>query len=630
MRYFIEIQEGPDYNCIIHKGERERGLRLSKLRIGPQTEIRVRGGYHTLDELIQRLIENKGAHREHLFDVRGQLEIGHHLFSQTIGQVQPGDPMQFPAEAEVELRIVTKDEHIARLPWALLANNGIFLTTTGWSVALSRKTTTVACELPPSPRLLVVAPQPRGEEPTQAEAHLQALRDLLSAHDHRLDWHHHLKLVETWADFTQALPDFAPQIIYYYGHGQGDSQTAHLLFAEGHRRAAKAVPTTDFANRLRHLAEPPKLVYVNCCHGDAAGYLGIGNQLADFVPAVITNRTTAMVSAAQAQAMALWKDILLHGVPPHRAVAHLYSRLGELGLSTADLRWMTPVLHCHYGEWRANPPRPPDRSVHDPHWQFKIDRIKQFGVVSYQTQQMLREQKPRSHAFVWYGRIGEGVDGFHQRLTVELREHLPNVYLYEVRPEWPNEFTNVHRSCQDMLCEAFGVSALADIPARVRAATRGTAGVQALIYVRHQPVPSPKVFSSQDLHDYLEWWDSHFVPLLERQQFALLGVSFLVNDPSRFQTRFTQVEELHLAHTVVRLLDELERLAKRDLRDFLQTHNIRLPLKRQDQVLEKILQKTEGHYEATVEELKNVVDQAWDQRDEEAAPAAAGDEEEEW
>jgi hypothetical protein len=45
------------------------------------------------------------------------------------------------------------------------------------------------------------------------------------------------------------------------------------------------------------------------------------------------------------------------------------------------------------------------------------------------------------------------------------------------------------------------------------------------------------------------------------------------------------------------LLDEMEHLAKKDLLDFLKTHNIKLPQSRQDKVLEAILKETGGHYE---------------------------------
>ena len=67
-----------------------------------------------------------------------------------------------------------------------------------------------------------------------------------------------------------------------------------------------------------------------------------------------------------------------------------------------------------------------------------------------------------------------------------------------------------------------------------------------------------------------------------------------------------RVEDLELDATMFQLLDEMDRLVKRDLLDFLQTHNIRLPIDRRDRVLDKILEKTDGQYEMTLEELKDL------------------------
>jgi hypothetical protein len=81
---------------------------------------------------------------------------------------------------------------------------------------------------------------------------------------------------------------------------------------------------------------------------------------------------------------------------------------------------MTPVFHCHYDQWKANHPKPASRLERDPHWSLKLDRVRQFGQVFYQTSQMLQEHKPRSLAYIWYGQEGQGVDLFHKRLKFEL------------------------------------------------------------------------------------------------------------------------------------------------------------------------------------------------------------------
>jgi hypothetical protein len=98
----------------------------------------------------------------------------------------------------------------------------------------------------------------------------------------------------------------------------------------------------------------------------------------------------------------------------------------------------------------------------------------------------------------------------------------------------------------------------------------GAAGRQSLVYVRHTPVRSSEVLNPRDLKAYLAWWDSQVAPLL----------------------------------------DEMERLARRDLVQFLKTHNIRLPLERREQALKRILKATKGHYEQTVAELRDLLDMA--------------------
>ncbi len=614
MTYLVEIQKkGNAYTGSIQQDGPAQVTELSDLQLGPKVVITIKGQSYSLESLTNALIAYHENDLKLAFDDRGQWEIGQHLYAQIFGHLK----QSASSLKDVDVRIKTEEEWIARLPWCLLAHNGIFLCTVGWSVALSSLREAVdCCELPPSPKMLIIAPQPANVAATKAEPHLEALEEMLSAADHRLSFGKHLKLVRTWEEFTAALKTFKPQIVYYYGHGKGDFNSSRLLFASGKDHVCKAVPVADVALQLRQLSVPPCLAYINCCQGDAGGFLGVGMQLEDFIPAVITNRTVARIDAAQAQALALWESLLLKGVPPHKAVANLYRKMGALNLSLTDVRWMTPVIHCHYNEWKSSPPKPPNRLEHDPHWHLKIDRVTQFSTVATQTRQMLREQKPRSLAFVWYGEQGQGLELFHQRLQIELQEDLTNAFVHEVRPVWPPELPhNNHRAFQDMLLEAFALHSLEDIPASIRAKNYGDFGKQTLIYIRHTPVTSVKRINPNTLKTYLEWWNSHFMPLLDSNQFALLGVSFVVKNPPKFQNAMlntVRLYDLYLDHTVFRLLNEMERVARKDLLDFLHTHNIRLPEKRRDRTIDRILEKTNGQYEHTVEELKHLVDMAWD------------------
>jgi len=70
--------------------------------------------------------------------------------------------------------------------------------------------------------------------------------------------------------------------------------------------------------------------------------------------------------------------------------------------------------------------------------------------------------------------------------------------------------------------------------------------------------------------------------------------------------------EQELDGTMLHVLDEMEKLSKKDLVDFLRTHNIRLPRNRRDGLLDEILRDTRGNYELTLEALKDYANRAWD------------------
>jgi len=628
-RYFVEIQKTDKYYTgSIHQGNPTIARSLPKLELSPAAEILIKGQTYPLGALVQALIEYKPADLAIAFEERGQLEIGHYLYRQIFGDIHPAKLKTETNGLLVDVRIVTNDEHIARLPWVLLAHEGIFLSSVDWSVALARTCQVKDCTLPPSPRMLIIAPEPTDLKNTHAKTHLETLEYRLSLYNHHLSLTDHLKVVGTWEEYCHLVKTFKPHIIYYYGHGVGDQYQSRLIFASGKQHQHIEKPIADFAQSLRNLAETPKLVYLNCCSGDAGGFLGAGWQLGEFIPAVITNRTVTYVDAAQAHALALWQGILLDGQSPHVAMTKIRSKLADLGLSFSDARWMTPVIHCHYCDWHSTPPQRIDPLEHDPHWHLKLDRVTQFATTAFQTRQMLREHRPRTLAYVWYGQPGQGIDLFHKRLRVELKADLDTqAHFMEVRPEWPKDFEDPARSFADMLCEAFEVSALQNIPHCIRDHSRGAVGRQTLVYVRHQPVHSHKVMNPRLLNTYLKWWDKEFAPLLADRHYVLLTVSFEVDNPAKFQKAIKDegLEDLDLSKTIFRLLDEMERIGKKDLSEFLKTHNIYLPPTQKDRILQKILEQTQGHYEQTINSLKQFVNRAMDIYEEEVSSQNHGE-----
>lgn len=223
------------------------------------------------------------------------------------------------------------------------------------------------------------------------------------------------------------------------------------------------------------------------------------------------------------------------------------------------------------------------------------------------------------------------MDLFHQRLAMELRDVLHGVHLYEVQPRWPDDLYKPYRSFEDMLLEAFKVVSLDNIPGRIRTQTQGESGRRILVYIRHQPLLPDEPIKPSVLRKYLEWWDCNGIPLLrqETDAFGLLGISFEVRNPPKFlEVLDKNMDGLELRHTILHVLDEMEQLAKKDLKEFLDTHRIELPRSRRERILDEILKETGGHYEMTLEALKLLVERAWDLEDENKQKNRESDDEE--
>jgi hypothetical protein len=565
----------------------------------------------TLGSILSRLLTmDAGFIKE--FDERFQLELGRYLYRETIGQAGWSD---LPIEGDTELRILTDDEHISRLPWVLLARDGNFLCATGWSVSLGLPNAKNEDGfLPPSPSLLIVAPEPADRAPTQAARHIEELEKRLSSADRYLKRGEHLLVVDTWEDLLRVLPRFKADLLYYYGHGQGTFDSSRLLFP-GTGTRAREVPVMDLTQAIREVGQDRlALAYINCCQADAGGILGAGRQLSEVAAAVVTNRTITPVSAAQAQAQAFWEALLVRGEPPHRAVADMYSRLANLGFTFGDARWMTPVLHRRYSVWQSTPPKPGNRTERDPHWRVTLDRITQAGQVLLETNNMLYRRWPRALAYFWYGEEGQGIQLFHERLWVELQRSAVGTTLYQVNPRWPDEWLESFRSFEDMMTEAFEVQDLEDVPGRIRGKMRSDSRKPALIYVCHKSLRYEDGVHPARMQEYLEWWDRVFATRLEEAGVhGLLGISFVSRNPARVQRLLSEsLEGLHLERMAFHVLDKMEEVILKDLTHFLNIHGRSLPRGRSQAILQEILDRTGGRYEMTLEALKDLLDRNLD------------------
>jgi hypothetical protein len=281
-RYFLQIDKNPNntYRGCIHQGNSAKSVWVdNNLLLKPDDCITIKNENVSL----KKLVDDLSTHYENTplkpyIDGRFQLEIGQYLFKETIGKFESKNH-QLPLDDKLEIRVLCPDEHIAGLPWVLLWNRGKFLATANYSVTLAlvgrKETDTV--KLPYHPKILIIAPKPNGQGDTEAQAHIEELheelRDLFKAEIEK-----YIRIVDTWEDFRTQAASFQAEIIYYYGHGEGDIHNAFLVFADKNQQTCQK-PILDFAQVLDNLEKKPLLAYINCCQGDAGGLLGVGQQL---------------------------------------------------------------------------------------------------------------------------------------------------------------------------------------------------------------------------------------------------------------------------------------------------------------------------------------------------------------
>jgi CHAT domain len=612
----IEVTDGA-YMCLLREVYASKSYAAFPVLLGSDNTLTIKGETVTLGSLVRKLADYQAHELDRLFDDRGQLGIGSYLFDQIFSPLTKSERLRLRS-AKVEVRIVTKDEHIAQLPWSLLTDGEVFLTTERWSVALSASEEECAdCLLPPSPRLLFVTPQPTGWGATEADDHIAELETQLTVANPLHVRNKHLRIVETWDDFTATLKSFRPHILYYYGHGTADLNASRLIFSGGDAKAARPIPVADFANLLRSLENDyPSIVYVNCCKGDVGGMLGVGLQLASFIPAVITNCTAARVDAAREQAKTVWKNILISGVAPHEAVICMRRRVAEANFSFNDVRWITPVLHYRYKKWEFKPPANELRLQLKPNWENMLDRTRQTGEVILRLGSLLQAQKRRpALAFLWHGHEGQGVEQFYHRLEIELQDRFSDVAFCPVAPAWPQELHNFHRSISDMLTQAFEVATLAEIPYKVRFEMLRKGARQSIVYLRHPSLSGETALSHPNqLRNYLEWLDKNLAAHIDESTCLLIGFAFEENarPDSRSQAVFQRelfeaLEDIEFGHLTFYVLEELGKVTRRDLVDFMRVQNYQLPTEIREQIIAGIMKKTDGHYQQVLEELKEML-----------------------
>ena len=192
LRITVEIElRGADYRATRQFSTLTSPRHVNGLKLHPQDLFPIRGEQRTLAEPVDILLayrgDNKLADFDFFFDERGQFDLGVYLYQQLFQRLCAEERTALEKAERVDLVVVTRDPDIARLPWVLLVRDDRFVVTGSWTVALARKASALSqtVELPPSPKVLIVAPNPQTAEfpDTEAESHLEELEASLRGRD---------------------------------------------------------------------------------------------------------------------------------------------------------------------------------------------------------------------------------------------------------------------------------------------------------------------------------------------------------------------------------------------------------------------------------------------------------------
>lgn len=627
MTTFLEITPvAGGYSVLIHSGTPERGRTLpSPVSLGPNVTVPLGQMSATLAELTTAIRHPHCSLHASRLDRRAQEKLGQFLWDTVFG-VNAEEAWQRLQCEGGDIRIVTSDEHIASLPWALMGQRGQHaVLQRGSMVSLATPgPTDRTAGLPPLPKLLFAIPEPLDCEPTNGQGHVRAIEAVLQHHSPRYDRDDRLRVVTRWQEFQHEASTFQPDLVYFYGHGEGDDRSATLLFEDDSNRTTR-IPIADFAATLRHDREKaPTIVYVNACHGADFGYLGVGWQLAPSVPIVLSNCTVAIQATAQAQATAFLKSVLVCGDDPVAAVGEMYRSYLKTDTSSGTIHWAAPVLYCRADGWESSALDPNCRSaMTDTKWRFKLDRVTQFGTVRTQVEDMMRSEKLRFAAYGWYGGAGQGVKILLDRLRAEFIDRLPDTgvkVLCLTSPPWPGIVST--EDFERMVLETFEVNHLNQIPSAIRNKTRHHEGPRTLIYIRHDVIHgSAHVMRPDAVKRYVEFWSTHVAPRLPPHTYALLGLGFTVTHGEKFLKAMDQrnLRSYYLPNGYFELLKELLPVEEDDIVKFIHHQDAPIPCNLWQSIARQIIQRTHGNYEATIEELDKVILGHIDQFREEAA-----------
>jgi hypothetical protein len=526
-----------------------------------------------------------------------------------------------------ELWITTDDPLIAGLPWALASTESSdSLIAQHIPVVVQVGASLESAGLPIRPKLLCLAPEYEGEKATGWAAHLKALKDKMDGLCSIITFH-----PAGEADISRALADNAPDIVYYFGHGEVNGAGIFRLDLGNSEVTAERLSSilSGSLSDGRPIYENVALLYLNCCWGGVSTAYGGPTMLAKLVPAFISNRASAINDVAQRQAIAILTEILGNGIAPHEAVRNaVHAELTRSG-AAAEVEnevdepwWLVPTIFARYGAWERQRPRQLDR-IFSFEETLEIDRLDHCELLGESLKRGHADiHRPRVLMTVWHGESDDGLHSLSERLCFQILDGFRACHLAVREVGWPTQLPELSRQSERerVIREAITIAicgpgaANGAVGRRARDLLRPAGGVAVLrqAQIDEGVVPAGKRSQLKDiLLAYAAVLHRDIVPVLDAPPpVFLVAMVRIAGSDADINDAIERAQADNWTRVEIIPMPSLDPVRDRDIEIFLR----RLQLDRQDvwrqqkQITLKILKAHNGRYEPTRKLLANIED----------------------
>ena len=494
-------------------------------------------------------------------------------------------PLHSPERHAFRVRILTQDDTLRQLPWSFCRTSLGALVDQGWTFELSAGNQPQAlCNLASPCPAVFVAPQGGDGSELHVKAHEHSFEGLLQR-----AWGMPLKgSLFTRVSTREALEEQLvkePRLVYFYACGRDGDRGAELLLDDG------ALPLSELADWMaRH---PPQVVVINT--PDDIGPAPVFPRVA----ACLQLRGVGDSRRTRQFALDWWFGVLQLDHDPARAFCALHEDARCRGLLTTN-----------YDEWQHVPsdvtPKVDRARAH-------LDRRDQRRVVREAIEELVRSPTRRMTCLVVYGAEGNLVQHFAVQLAATLRTQAHDLVRLVPHSVWfdDEDRGDLDRSrIRDAFREAMKLQPLDGLDDAFAQRARGPRA-QPVHFFNWGTYPSPRHPEKLSAQNIVAWLDFCRDELAAACPDSTQGVAYLsLETPEENHAKLEEwlmglATRLDSRRFTVVPVPALGKVEASDLLHFLlDDHNSSCPEALRSTLPARIVAKTGGSFEATVELLE--------------------------